>query len=62
MTLATAIFYINSCHIIIYLHPVSFLIFIYFWLRWVFIAKHGLSLIAAHRLLSVVASLEQREL
>ena len=44
--------------------PVSYL-FIYFWLGWIFIAKHGLSLavasggyylIAVHGLLAVVAS------
>ena len=32
-------------------------LFIYFWLCWVFIAAHGLSLVAVHGFLTVVASL-----
>ena len=32
-------------------------LFIYFWLHWVFIAAHRLSLVAAHGLLIAVASL-----
>ena len=32
-------------------------LFIYFWLHWVFIAVHGLLLVAALRLLTAVASL-----
>ena len=33
-----------------------FYLFIYFWLRWVFVAAHRLSLVAAHRLSLVAAS------
>ena len=32
-------------------------LFIYFWLRWVFVAAHGLSLVAVRRLLVAVVSL-----
>ena len=34
-----------------------FNLFIYFWLSWVFVAVHGVSLVAASGLLIVVASL-----
>ena len=34
-----------------------FILFIYFWLCWVFIAARGLSLVAASGLLTAVASL-----
>ena len=34
-----------------------FILFIYFWLRWVFVAACSLFLVAASRLLIVVASL-----
>ena len=35
---------------------INLFIFIYFWLRWVFIAVCGLSLVVAHGLLTAVAS------
>ena len=58
---------VGSRVIFIYIYILNILfIFIYFWLYWVFIAVHGLSLVVAsgvyslvlvHRLLIVVASL-----
>ena len=53
-------------HIYFLYKLIYFILFIYFWLHWVFVAAHGLSLVAASRgysslqvrvLLSVVASL-----
>ena len=37
-------------------------LFIYFWLRWVFVAAHRLSLVAVHRLLIAEASLVEHKL
>ena len=36
---------------------IYYLLFIYFWLRWVFVAARGLSIVAVHGLLIVVTSL-----
>ena len=33
----------------IYIKKKNFIYFIYFWLHWVFVAVHGLSLVAASR-------------
>ena len=47
---------INMCLCYFFLNFIIYL-FIYLWLRWVFIAERGLSLVAASRLLFAVASL-----
>ena len=41
----------------LYLFIFKINLFIYFWLRWVFVAAHGLSLVAVSGLLIAVASL-----
>ena len=47
--------------VLVFIYLVSFYkfiyLFIYFWLRWIFLAACGPSLVAASRLLVVVASL-----
>ena len=43
-------------------YTLLYLFIIYFWLCWVFVAAHGLSLVAVHRLLSAEAFLMEHRL
>ena len=47
---------------LLYLYSFFKNVFIYFWLRWVFVAACGLSLVVAHELLIAVACLVEHRL
>ena len=57
--LFTAVFFSNSTvySFFFLIFGMHFKIFISFWLCWLFVATHGLSLVAVHGLLVVVTSL-----